>query len=245
MMTAVNIRGAEFNAPGRQGDEPWKHSRQIAVKYQIDNRFYGNDAGIFDRGHLVRRVDPSWGSAATAKEAELGTFHWTNCTPQHKNLNRKGGIWYQLEQHVMENGVKEKMADVSVFAGPVLAADDLPFVRKYIGTEVAIPIVFWKVIVWVKSDGTLNAVGFMMSQWEWVKDKLVGAKELAARVRLPDTYFERLKFSDHKTYQVPISAIEKAAGIRFDWNNVNLPYRAAAFKAVTARKNQLTIVDGR
>jgi endonuclease G, mitochondrial len=238
IMTAVNIRGAEFNAPGRQGNEPWKHTTQIAEKYQIDNRFYGNDDNTFDRGHLVRRVDPCWGSDATARRAEQETFRWINCTPQHKKLNREGGIWYQLEQHVMEHGVENKIADVAVFAGPVLAAGDLPFVKKYLGRDVPIPLVFWKVIVWRKRDGSLNAVGFMMSQWEWVKDKLVGAAAAARRKRLADDYFENLMFSDHKTYQVPVQAIVEATGIRFEWPGVKFPYKARAYKAISATRGE-------
>lgn len=240
LFSAVNIKGEKYAAPDREGNEPWKTSDQVDVKYQIDNRFYGNDENTFDRGHLVRRVDPCWGSQEISNKAEQDTFHWVNCTPQHKKLNQQGGVWYQLEQHIMEKGVKNKIADISVFAGPVLNPKDKVFKKQYLGTEVPIPIVFWKVIVWKKSNGKLYAVGFMMSQWEWVKSKLKDSAAAvlevakAAKPTLEDDYFEKLKFSDHKTYQVPVSAIEKATGIKFDWPGVNFPYKAKAYKKVTA-----------
>lgn len=241
-LCAVNIKGEAYLAPIRAGDEPWDFSDQVDGQYQIDNGFFGNDHNTFDRGHIVRRVDPCWGDTQDiANEAENCTFRWSNCTPQHKKLNQTGGIWYQLEQHVMEHGVKNKIADVSVFAGPVLSNDDPIFIEQYKGFDVIIPVVFWKVIVWKKTTGELNAVGFMMSQWEWIKNKV---KEPAkpkhvlksGKPKLDDTYFENLKFSDHKTYQVPISAIEKATGIKFSWSDVKYPFIKKEFTPVSGIK---------
>ena len=225
-LCAVNIKGEAYNAPSRKGNEPWDYSDQVVPEYQIDNDFYGHDENTFDRGHIVRRVDPCWGDFSD--QAEQDTFHWVNCTPQHKKLNQKGGIWYQLEQHVIEHGVKNKLANVSVFAGPVLDAADLPFKKKYHNSLVKVPISFWKVIVWKKADGNLYSVGFMMSQWEFIKDKLIQPVRVTEAVKkpLPDDYFENLKFSDHKTYQVSIPTIENATGISFNWTNVNFPFKA-------------------
>lgn len=235
LLAAVNIKGEAYNSPPREGNEPWDFSDQVAQEYQIDNGFYGKDENTFDRGHIVRRVDPAWGDDMTASQAEQDTFRWVNCTPQHKKLNQKGGVWFQLEQHVIENGVKGKIANVSVFAGPVLDPKDLPFKKKYRDSLVKVPISFWKVIVWKKSNGKLYAVGFMMSQWEFIKDKLIKpVKGVKAKEQLPDDHFENLKFNDHKTYQVPLSAIEKATGIKFSWKNVSFPYKAAKPKIVKA-----------
>lgn len=240
LMSAVNIKGEAYASVVREGSEPWDYSDQIEKKYQLDNTFYGKDDNTFDRGHLVRRVDPCWGATGIAAKAENETFRWVNCTPQHKKLNQKGGVWYQLEQHVLEHGVKGKLANICVFAGPVLQTNDKVFVKKYKGTEVPIPIVFWKVIVWRKSDSKLYAVGFLMNQLEWIKSKLVDkgttTMALEAKPPLPDDYFEKLKFNDNKTYQVRIADIEKATGIKFDWANVNFPFKSATPTAIRARK---------
>lgn len=247
LLCATNIKGEGYNAPNRAGNEPWDYSEQVLAKYQLNNDFYGNDGNTFDRGHIVRRVDPCWGDDAIVDDAEIQTFRWTNCTPQHKKINQKGGVWFQLEQHVMENGVKGKTADIVVFAGPVLSNDD-----KYMevkkgklkGKFIQIPTEYWKVIVWKKADNKLYAVGFIMSQWEFIKNKVKDLPAIAAATAapLPDDYFENLKFNDHKSYQVPISAIAKKTGIKFDWANVTFPYKANRAKAVKATplKNKYT-----
>lgn len=242
-MTAVNIKGELYNAPVREeGKEPWDYSDQVVEECQLDNAFYGNDRNTFDRGHLVRRVDSCWGSDELAAAAELDTFKWINCTPQHKKLNQKGGVWYQLEQHVMEHGVKNKIADISVFAGPVLKNTDNAFVPvkgKYKGRHIQIPIEFWKVIVWKKSNGKLYAVAFLMSQWEFIKQAVVPMPAVALKAarapkkKLEDDYFENLKFKDHKTYQVPVKTIEEKTGIVFNWGEkVIFPYKAKKAQVV-------------
>lgn len=242
IIAAVNIKGEAFERIVREGSEPWGYSDQVDRKYQLDNTFYSKDDNTFDRGHLVRRIDPVWGKIEEAARAEGETFRWVNCTPQHKKLNQKGGAWYQLEQHVMENGVKGKIADISVFSGPVLNPNDLPFVKPYRGSEVQIPVAFWKVILWRKADKKLYAVGFLMNQLEWIKSKLKPTKRGMAilaeknKVQLPDDYFENLPFNENKTYQVRLSDIEKATGIKFDWPSVNLPFRSAKPEAVVANK---------
>ncbi|MBL7909912.1 MAG: DNA/RNA non-specific endonuclease [Bacteroidia bacterium] len=239
IFTAVNIKGEDYNAKPREGNEPWAPSDQIEEGYQLLAHFYSKDENTFDRGHLVRRVDPCWGNAEIADKAEIDTFKWTNCTPQHKKLNQKGGIWFELEQHVMEHGVKNKIANVSVFSGPVLDKNDKYFKVKYNEQGIKIPITYWKVIAWKKSDGKIHAVGFLMSQWEWIKDKLIIEEHFVkeqAKPKLEDDYFENLKFSDHKTYQVPIKEIEKVTGIKFNWPDVVFPYAKQAFTEIRGTK---------
>jgi len=251
LLTICNIRGEGYNANSRVEGEPWQVSDQVHSKYQLTNDFYGNDRNVFDRGHMVRRVDPCWGHEEVANTAELETFRWVNCTPQHKKLNRDGGIWYQLEQHVMEKGVKNKIADITVLSGPVLSEDDKYFIPDkgpLKGKYIKIPTEFWKMIVWRKQDGKLYAVAFLMSQWSFIKDKVVPLEKAlsvhstakkSTKKSLRDDYFETLKFSDFQTYQVPVSIIEKKTGIKFDWPNVNFPYkgkRAVAIQSLPVKK---------
>jgi endonuclease G, mitochondrial len=152
-------------------------------------------------------------------------------------LNQRGGAWFELEQHVMENGVKNKIADISVFSGPVLDKNDKIFKKQYKKKDVQIPVEYWKVIVWKKSNGKLYAVGFLMSQWEWIKDVV---KEKPGVLRAPkpkidDDYFENIKFKNHATYQVPITEIEKATGIKFNWSNVSFPYKKRTPQKIAAK----------
>jgi len=243
IMAAVNISGEAYSAAPREGNEPWDYSDQVDKSYQMDNRFYSNDENTFDRGHIVRRVDPCWGPPSISVIADKETFNWANCTPQHKKLNQRGGAWFELEQHVMENGVKNKMADICVFSGPVLDPNDKIFKKQYQKKDVQIPVQFFKIIVWKKSNGKLYAVGFLMSQWEWIKDsvKALPRAALRAKPKLEDNYFEKIKFKNHATYQVPISEIEKLTGIKFNWKNVTFPYRKKQPAKITAQPLQKII----
>ena len=82
--TAVNIDGANGVKIKRSADN-WKFDPRISREYQYGEEVYtGNE---LDRGHLVRRTDPNWGE--NALKANEDTFHFTNSTPQHKNLNQK------------------------------------------------------------------------------------------------------------------------------------------------------------
>jgi endonuclease G len=234
LLAAVNIRGEAYSAFPRGGTEPWVYSEQVDEAYQIDNRFYGNDFNTFDRGHMVRRVDPCWGPGSLSAKADKETFTWANCAPQHKKLNQRGGAWAELEQHIMENGVKNKIADISVFSGPVLAANDGVFIKQYLKKDVQVPTLFWKVIVWKKQNGRLYAVGFMMSQWEWIK-KVVKTKPRALRLpELEDDYFENIKFKEHETYQVQVKDIENATGIMFNWKQVHFPFKEKVPQKIVA-----------
>jgi endonuclease G, mitochondrial len=237
LFTAVNIDGEEFKSLSR-GKDKWYYDDRMDEAFQLGEELYSNDENTFDRGHLVRRMDPAWGKDTEAKQADADTFHFTNCTPQHANLNRK--IWQELERHVLENGAVNGKVNISVFTGPVLGEDDKVFKNLIEGKEVQIPIVFWKVIVWKKDiDKELYAVGFMQSQWPWVKSKLreprVGTLA-AKKVIYTDSYFEHIEFKGGKTYQVAIPIIEKQTGLKFNWLGIKFPYVSEKFNEVEGKR---------
>ncbi len=93
---------------------------------------------MFDRGHLVRRLDPCWGDDGEVTNANEDTFHFTNCSPQHKDLNQK--TWLELENYVLNRATDNNFL-VTVFTGPVLSPVD----GYYDGVQ--IPSEFWKVVV--------------------------------------------------------------------------------------------------
>ncbi|WP_262494899.1 DNA/RNA non-specific endonuclease [Aquimarina sediminis] len=95
------------------------------------------------------------------------TFYYSNSVPQHKDLNRK--IWVNLEDYVLHKETENKDLKVCVFTGPVLSSNDPEFVTKVNDTYIKIPRLFWKIIVYPKSDGKLYRVGFMMSQESLMK----------------------------------------------------------------------------
>lgn len=181
--TAVNINGNELISLQREKDQ-WYFDPRLDRKYQSGPELYANND--FDRGHLVRRLDPVWGNSA--KEANEDTFHFTNCSPQHKNLNQK--TWQNLEDYILKNANKYNLK-VTVFTGPVFRADDMPYRGEF-----QIPAEFWKVVVIVKDDSTLSATAYLQTQKNLIEDL-------------------EFAYGNYKTYQVPVSKIELLTGLDF------------------------------
>ncbi|HZC01570.1 MAG TPA: DNA/RNA non-specific endonuclease [Gammaproteobacteria bacterium] len=58
----------------------------MSEEFQTGNQLYqGND---LDRGHLVRRLDPAWGTLIQAKRAELDTFFSSDARSQSLKESR-------------------------------------------------------------------------------------------------------------------------------------------------------------
>jgi endonuclease G len=114
---------------------------------------------IFHRGHIVRRLDPCWGSATSALCAEADTFHFTNCTPQVGAFNTGKNLWQGLENHVLDNAKGDR---ISVFTGPILDDDD-PSYRDDVFSGFRVPLRFWKIAVWV-DQGDLKALALIADQ---------------------------------------------------------------------------------
>lgn len=181
--TAVNIDGNQLVDVKRSSDR-WYFDPRIDEAYQIGPEFYqSND---IDRGHLVRRRDPNWGIDAV--KANEHTFHFTNCSPQHKNFNQKA--WLDLEDYLLDNA-RESNMKVSVFTGPVFREDDVNY------RNAQIPDQFWKVAVMVKDGTSLSATAYLQTQ----EDLIGGNLEFV--------------YGQFETYQVPIAQIEELTGLDF------------------------------
>ena len=180
--TAVNIDGSLLQRPPRDRDV-WYFDPRIGREYQTGPDLYADNE--LDRGHLVRRLDPVWGTQAL--QAQEDTFHFTNCAPQHAKLNRD--TWLGLEDYILSNSAVDKLK-VTAFTGPVFRQDDMLYRDTY-----RIPAEFWKVVVVVKDDGQLSATAYLLTQRD-----LLGTLEV---------------FGAYKTYQVPVSQIEALAGLSF------------------------------
>src|SRR6267378_1263383 len=107
----------------------------------------------------IRRGGPT---AAAAKTANDDTFHFTNCTPQHHDFNAGQTLWAGLEDYILDHADNLKFR-VSVFSGPVFAADD----DQYRGTQ--LPRQFWKVVAMIKQAGDLSATAYLLSQEQLIK----------------------------------------------------------------------------
>jgi endonuclease G len=187
---AVNIDGARTVDVGPREEDKWIFDSRIPQDEQMGDWLY--DHNDFDRGHLVRRLDPVWGDTPEeAERAEADTYHFTNCSPQHWRFNRRREFWQGIETYILDN-VDLHDLKVSLFTGPVLASNDPPLQ----GTRV--PRDYWKVVAMRKRDGALAAAAYVLSQAELLK---------AAP--------EEFVFGEYKTFQVRVSALEERTGLRF------------------------------
>jgi endonuclease G len=184
--TAVNIDGAITRDLRRESDR-WIFDPRIPRDAQLGPDVYADND--FDRGHLVRRVDPAWGADdAVAKVANDDTFHFTNCSPQHRRFNQGDALWAGLEDHVLRSAKNERKR-VTVLNGPVLRADD-PFHR---GAQ--IPLAFWKIMAFRTAEGRGSAAAFLISQ-----------RDLVAGMPLEASFVP-------ETFQVPVRAIAEVTGL--------------------------------
>ncbi len=185
LFTAVNIVGVDLHRLPRSSDL-WNYDPRIARSEQVGAELYeGND---YDRGHMVRRLDPVWGDGAEVANAD--TFHWTNCTPQLHELNTK--TWSDLEDYVLDNAGAHELK-VSVFTGPVLDPSDPEY------RSIRIPQQYWKIVAFRRTDtNRLSITGYMLSQ---------------ANLRQPFTREAPFTFGAFRTYQVPIATIAARTGL--------------------------------
>lgn len=153
--TAVNIDGKKAREVTRERDK-WFFDPRISRDEQIGNELYASNP--FDRGHLVRRLDPAWGRTfKIAKVANDDTFHWTNCSPQHERFNQGHNLWQGVENYLLTRATGNDQR-LTVFTGAVFRDDD-PVYRG-----VQIPLEYWKVAVLVGNDGQLKSLGFIVTQ---------------------------------------------------------------------------------
>ena len=128
--------------------------------------FYTKDAGSFDKGHVVRREDVSWGdSREQIVRANGDTFHVTNCTPQVLGFNRSESgkdNWGDLENEIQKQAKTERL---SIFSGPILAAADKLFEGRddFGPVKIQIPREFWKLVL-ANESGKLAAYAFVLKQ---------------------------------------------------------------------------------
>lgn len=170
-----------IGAEGAEASDDFRPDRRILPDEQMTREFYagqkiggfpdpsepGRIARMFQKGHIVLRGDPAWGSAEEALLAERDTFFYTNAAPQVGFFNQgsaldrpgsKGKLrWRAVETYVLRNA-RTMRQRVSVFAGPVFAADD-PLYRG----SIRVPMRFWKIAVW--SDGeALRSIALLADQ---------------------------------------------------------------------------------
>lgn len=215
--TAVNINCNYARNPPRVCR--FSLDPRIASELQTGEELYsGNDH--FDCGQLVRRLDPCWGTAEQASQANIDSMYFPNIVPQHKQLNQE--IWNDIEDYILST-VTDRDPKISVFTGCVFKGTDPTIPR----TRTKVPSAFWKVIVSVMRQRNrpprLQAQAFILSQ-----ERL-----------LPGVDFERAPEAHphHDVLtplQVTIEQLERTTGL--DFQNLK---RADSFSIATESEYEL------
>lgn len=211
--TVCAIDGGKLVDLPRRGT--WRLDTRIATAEQAGSALYENNS--LDRGHLVRRLDPVWGDAASAEQANNDTFTYTNAAPQVDAFNQSKELWNGLEDHILEYAGAHDHR-VVVLTGPVL--DDADPVYR----GVAIPRMFWKVVAWASSyddavsddaradppssSPRLHAAGFVLDQTPQLDDADLAriTTQALARDQIPP-------LGPFRTYQVPVVDVASLTSI--------------------------------
>jgi endonuclease G len=173
--TATNIDGTSYLnidrstglvAANAAEGETWFKDPRVSASFFLDQTFYSSWSTYFDRGHLTRRSDPTWGDPATAQRANADTFHFTNCSPQHFRFNQSATFWQGAERYVLEQGALTpgRPARLCVLQGPIYS----DAIDRW-ADDVQIPSSFFKIVVWHGQAG-LRAVGIVVDQLQLLDD---------------------------------------------------------------------------
>ncbi len=175
MLTAVNLDGSKSKSLPRA--QTWNYDGRLDEADQWGEELYSGNA--LDRGHMVRREDPVWGTPAEAIMANVDTFHYTNACPQMAGMNQK--MWLGLENYVLSNARADGMR-VNVYTGPFFTTDDLTY------RGALIPRSFWKVVAIVLPNGRPSATAYKIDQNKELQDL-------------------EFVYAGYKTYQVSIQQV--------------------------------------
>lgn len=207
IFTATNIDGETYLAIDRdtgavkasEGDR-WFKDPRVSESFTLNQDFYSAWSTYFDRGHLTRRTDPTWGTEEDAKRANADTFHFTNCSPQHFRFNQKAQFWQGVERYVLETGVlaQNVRRALCVFQGPIF--DDT--IDRW-ADDVQIPSSFFKIVVWMGKD-KLKSIGLVVDQGPLLDEPRVNLGEPTSPA-----------FIDVKQWRVAIKTIEERTGLDF------------------------------
>ena len=211
LFTAVNIDGKLAQRPERESDR-WILDPRLPAGEQTGEAVYRDNP--LDRGHLVRRLDPAWGTEARREGGERRHVPLHQLHARSTTTSTPGStLWAGLEDYVLDNADNANLA-VSVFTGPVLADDD----DRYRGVQ--LPRQFWKVVAMVKRSGELSVTGYLLSQAALLDD-LEADREFS--------------YGAYRTFQVPVAADREADRARPRPAHRGRPARAARVDAAAAR----------
>ncbi|NYI04605.1 DNA/RNA non-specific endonuclease [Allostreptomyces psammosilenae] len=195
--TTVAVDGATLRDSDRDSD--WRLDPRVPASSQAGHELYRRNR--LDKGHLVRRLDPVWGSPAEAERADDDTFHYTNAAPQADVFNQGMQLWLGLENFLLDHAARFDRRLV-VHSGPVLRDTD-PLYRG-----VRIPLHFWKVAAF-RQDGALAATAYVLEQ---VPD----LANVPAALAMAEAVGNPPPLGPFRTFQVPVRDVADITGLDLD-----------------------------
>ncbi len=229
------------------GDEIYKKQR---VPGFPNPRSKERIARMFQKGHLVRRLDPAWGDDNRALAAELDTFFWTNAAPQVGFFNQgtadeeqsgtgKGNLWRAAENYVLRNAVAEDQRVVS-FTGPVFRNDDRPY------RHIRIPGRFFKITVWAE-NGQLRSLALIVDQSQvfdaWPES--FGSQEFLDTATEAEAFLDADELSRVQDFLSTIEEIEDITELDFGTAVRAADVRKGQGAAVVETEDDLPLNGGR
>lgn len=213
--------GREFYAnqkvPGFDKPGPLHRGASAAEKKAHARAQAERTARIFQKGHIILRGDPVWGTAAEALAAEADTFFYTNAAPQLGWFNQGSAVgkpgakgtlrWRALETWVLRNAFVSRQR-ICVFAGPVFAADDPPY-RE--GTRV--PMRFWKIAVWAEGR-KLRSIALIADQRKVLDELTKGMPEGMLRPAA-EAFTDADELARASEFLTSVAEIEALTGLDF------------------------------
>ena len=197
----------------RDGSPDYDWDDRIPRKYQTGSDVYTHDANPLDHGHIARRADVAWGPWAEAKKANDDSFYYTNLAPQHKDFNqsRLGGVWGRIENHVIKKVEEygdndDRFLRIAVIAGPVFGDNDPEF------RGVRLPLHYWKLVSYLRSNGSLASTAFVVSQRRLIKDLL---ERFRPRALVQDPLQRFRPIFGYKIHQRTIGKLSSLTGLDF------------------------------
>ncbi|MGJ7497854.1 DNA/RNA non-specific endonuclease [Variovorax sp. RT4R15] len=170
-------------------------------------------ARMLQKGHIIMRGDPAWGTEDEALAAESDTFFYTNAAPQFGYFNQgseedrpgsKGKLrWRAVETYILRNAVVHRQR-VCVFAGPVFEDDKDPAYRF----DSQVPMQFWKIAAWVEKT-KLRAIAVIANQRPVFEQLTRGMPESAENFNSPE---ELARLNEHFT---TVAHVEQLTGLKF------------------------------
>ena len=193
--SAANLDGDDMRRPKRV--KKFRLDPRVKKNQQAGEALYASND--LDRGHMIRRLDPSWGSSDIAKQANRDSNFFPNIGPQHKDLNRR--VWLDLEDHILSN-TDEENAKVSVFVGCVFDEDDPP----HQDSGIKVPMGFWKVVASTarRRRGRRNVRELQSQAFVFFQDHLVQQSDL-----------ELIFGGIEGVQQITVAELERITGLDF------------------------------